>query len=200
MVLLNCLANQKYIWVINFNLTWKQINKEFCHKIWKDLISDLNSIDYLRKKGTTFQINVQLHLIFSDVLERSKRTIWTPEIVLINLIQIKKSVFSLVNFYAWVALELKEKPKSSQKYISINWCNIMYILVQKHFSLILGYDCPFIENMFEFCQHIAGASLTGEIFLKKFFESIYILYILFYSLAAHLINNNSFKYVINWFG
>lgn len=27
----------------------------------------------------------------------------------------------------------------------------------------IGYDCPFIENMLEFCQHIGGASITGFI-------------------------------------
>ena len=42
----------------------------------------------------------------------------------------------------------------------------------------IGYDCPYIENMFDFCCTIAGASLT----------------------AAHLINMNNFKYVVNWYG
>ena len=42
----------------------------------------------------------------------------------------------------------------------------------------IGYDCPLIDNLFEYCCNIGGASLT----------------------AAHLINNSSFKYVVNWFG
>lgn len=42
----------------------------------------------------------------------------------------------------------------------------------------IGYDCPFIENILEFCCNIGGGSLT----------------------AAHLINSGSFKYVCNWFG
>lgn len=43
---------------------------------------------------------------------------------------------------------------------------------------ILGYDCPLVDDLFEFCCTVAGASVT----------------------AAHLININRFKYVINWFG
>jgi len=42
----------------------------------------------------------------------------------------------------------------------------------------IGYDCPFIENLFEYCSNIGGSSLT----------------------AAHLINSGTFKYVCNWFG
>lgn len=42
----------------------------------------------------------------------------------------------------------------------------------------LGYDCPIVDNLFEFCSVIAGGSIT----------------------AAHLINTNAFKYAINWFG
>lgn len=42
----------------------------------------------------------------------------------------------------------------------------------------LGYDCPLIENVYEHCCSIAGASIT----------------------AAHLINLDKFKYVVNWFG
>ena len=41
-----------------------------------------------------------------------------------------------------------------------------------------GYDCPLVEDLFDFCCTVAGASIT----------------------AAHLININKFKYVINWFG
>ncbi len=42
----------------------------------------------------------------------------------------------------------------------------------------LGYDCPIIDNMYDFCCTIAGASLT----------------------AAQLVICEKFKYVINWFG
>jgi histone deacetylase 8 len=42
----------------------------------------------------------------------------------------------------------------------------------------IGYDCEIIENVFEFCSVIAGASIT----------------------AAHLINMSQFNYCINWFG
>lgn len=42
----------------------------------------------------------------------------------------------------------------------------------------IGYDCPFIDNIFDYCCNIGGSSLT----------------------AAHLINTGRFKYVCNWFG
>lgn len=42
----------------------------------------------------------------------------------------------------------------------------------------IGYDCPFIENIFEYCSNIGGSSLT----------------------AAHLINNGTFRYVCNFYG
>lgn len=42
----------------------------------------------------------------------------------------------------------------------------------------IGYDCPFIENLFEFCSNIGGASLT----------------------AAHLLNSGTFRYAVNWYG
>lgn len=42
----------------------------------------------------------------------------------------------------------------------------------------IGYDCEIFENLFDFCEFIGGASVT----------------------AAHLINHETSKYVINWFG
>lgn len=42
----------------------------------------------------------------------------------------------------------------------------------------LGYDCPILENILDFCKTIAGGSLT----------------------AANIIINGNFKVAINWFG
>lgn len=65
----------------------------------------------------------------------------------------------------------------SQEYIDyLKTCQTEYVDSDEDFGI--GYDCPYIENLYDYVSTVAGASLT----------------------AAHLINQATFKYVINWFG
>ncbi|RNA35554.1 histone deacetylase 8-like [Brachionus plicatilis] len=65
----------------------------------------------------------------------------------------------------------------SQEYIDyLKTCQIEYVESEDDFGI--GYDCPYIEKIHDYVSTVAGASLT----------------------AAHLINQDMFKYVINWNG